>query len=159
MTKNVIKLTTLNNQLYFHIIWETLGNNSIKNAGKTELHDIYISYTKMYNLIINEGEAITIKKAIDENNDKNFKPRPEIIGKIDKVKNNYVLKIGVGKNYKKIETIEDVEKKYIIPIDNYIEISKFVTSDFENFEKYEELRKELRKQQTTKNNTKTIDGF
>jgi len=143
----MIKLTTLNNKLYMHVIDEE------------NLNDIYISYTQMYNLIINENTAITIKKAIPENNEKNFKARNEVIAKIRKAKNTYFLKIGIGKDFKPIQSIEDIDKSWEIKIENYNDIKNFIVQDFEKFELYEDLRKQLKQKNSLIKNKKNIEDF
>ena len=72
----MIKLTTLNNKIYFHVI----HINTTKNDNN--VYDMYISFTQFYNLIVNESIAITIKKAIPQENDKNLKPRNEVVAKL-----------------------------------------------------------------------------
>ena len=143
----MLKLTTLNNKLYFHAINEK------------ELKDIYISYTKMYNLIINENNAVTIKNAIQKDNDKKYKARDEVIGKITKENKKYVIKIGVGKNFKSIESIEDIAESYTIELENYEDVKNFVTQDFEKYELYEDLKKKINQNKSLKNKKKDIEGF
>ena len=143
----MIKLTTLNNKLYFHAINEK------------ELKDIYVSYTKMYNLIINENNAVTIKNAIQKDNEKKYKPRNEVIGKIIKDNKKYVIKIGVGKNFKPIESIEDIAESYTIELDNYENIKNFVTQDFEKYELYEDLKKKINQSKSINKKKKDIEGF
>jgi len=143
----MIKLTTLNNKIYFHIIDEN------------ELNDLYISYTQMYNLIINENTTITIKKAIEPNNDKKYNPRPEVIAKITKNKNFYNLKIGIGKDFKPIESIKDISKSWEIKLENFNDIKNFIVQDFEKFKLYEEIKKQLKQKKSSNKNTKSIDGF
>jgi len=145
----MLKLTTINNKLYFHVISKT----------DKEINDVYISYIKMYNLIINQGSTITIKEAIPAENEKNYKPRPEVVGKIDKNKDSYFLKIGIGKEYKNINSITDISKAFTIKLDNYEILAKFVIQDVEKFEEYEVLKKELKHLNTTKTGQKDIKGF
>jgi len=143
----MIKLTTLNNAIYFHIIDEK------------ELNDIYISYTQMYNLIINENTTITIKKAIPKENDKKYNPRPETIAKIYKDKKDYKIKIGIGKEYKPIESINDIAISWETTLENFNDIKNFVAQDFEKYEEYEALRKQLKQKQATNNKIKNIEDF
>lgn len=143
----MIKLTTLNNAIYFHIIDEK------------ELNDIYISYTQMYNLIINENTTITIKKAIQPDNDKNYKPRNEVIAKIFKNNKTYKIKVGIGKDFKPIENINDIEKSWETTLENFNDIKNFVAQDFEKYEEYEALRKQLKQKQATNNKIKNIEDF
>ena len=143
----MIKLITLNNNLYFHVI------------DKKELNDIYISYTKMYNLIVNENTTITIKKAIEPNNDKKYKPRDEVIAKIFKQNKSYKIKVGVGKDYKPIEKIEDIKTSWETTLENFNDIKNFVAQDFEKYEEYEVLRKQLKQKQATNNKIKNLEDF
>ena len=143
----MIKLTTLNNVIYFHIIKEDT------------LDDIYISYTQMYNLIINENKAITIKQAIPENNDKNYKPRPEVIAKITSSNKTYKIKIGIGKNFEPIKSRKDIATSWETTLENFNDIKNFVAQDFEKYEEYESLRKQLKQKQATNNKIKNIEDF
>jgi len=143
----MIKLTALNNAIYFHVIDEK------------ELNDIYISYTQLYNLIINENKAITIKQAIPENNEKNYKPRPEVIAKILKSNKTYKIKIGIGKNFEPIKSREDIAISWETTLENYQDIKNFIAQDFEKYEAYESLRKQLKQKQATNNKIKNIEDF
>ena len=143
----MIKLITLNNNLYFHIIDEK------------ELNDIYISYTQMYNLIISENTTITIKKAIPEDNKKNYKPRNEVIAKLFKKDKSYKIKIGIGKDYKPINSVSDIEKSWETTLENFDDIKNFVAQDFEKYEEYEVLRKQLKQKQATNNKIKNLEDF
>jgi len=44
-------------------------------------------------------------------------------------------------------------------IENYNDIKNFVVQDFEKFELYEELRKQLKQKQVTSKNIKTLEDF
>jgi hypothetical protein len=108
---------------------------------------------------VNESIAITIKKAIPQENDKNFKPRNEVVAKLYTKNKKTILKIGIGKNFKPIESIEDLESSWETEIENYNDIKNFVVQDFEKFELYEELRKQLKQKQVTSKNIKTLEDF
>ena len=67
----MIKLVVVNNMLFHHVI-----------KTSEPVKDMYLSHTQLYNLIINQGAGIVIKKAIEESNDKNYKPRDEVVAKL-----------------------------------------------------------------------------
>jgi len=143
----MIKLTTLNNKLYFHVIDEK------------ELNDVYISYTQLYNLILNKNKTITIKHAIKPGNDKNYKARNEVIAKIFKNNKTYKIKIGIGKEYKPVKNINDIDKNWETALENFNDIKNFIIQDFEKYEEYENLRKQLKQKQTANKNVKEIEDF
>jgi len=144
----MIKLTTLNNTIQFHVIGEDELSKTLK--------DVYINLINFYNLTKNENQTITIKKAISENNDKNFRPRNEVVAKIYK-ENVWKIKIGIGKNFKPIQSIEDIQEQFIINIEDYELYKQCITADFEKYDKYEELKKSIKKQ--SKNNIKKLENF
>lgn len=143
----MIKLTTLNNQLYFYLIDEK------------SLFELYINYNKMYNLIINEGNAITIKKAIPEKNEKQYKPRNEVISRIYKDGKKFLIKIGIGKEFKSIESVEDIAESHTIELENYVDIKNFVIQDFEKYKTIEELKQKAKQNKRSNKDKKDIKGF
>ena len=141
------KLITMNNKIFIHIITKN------KNG---EIYDIYLNQENITNLFNNKNISITLKKAIPENNEKNFKPRPETIGKLD-TKNN-ILKIAIGKGFKPIEKSEDIDKTLIFEYTNELNnIFKTLTEDFLKYEEYKNLKSELAKFYKSKNIKKEID--
>ena len=67
----MIKLVVVNNMLFHHVI-----------KTSEPVKDMYLSHTQLYNLIINQGAGIVIKKAIEEDNEQKYKARNEVVAKI-----------------------------------------------------------------------------
>jgi len=143
----MIKLTTLNNRIYVHMI------------EKETLKNVYISYTQFYNLILNENNIITIKNAIQENNEKKYKPRPETVAKLYIKNKKTFLKIATGKNYNEIKTVEDIEDTFEIEIKNYNCLKTIIITDFESYEEYEIINKKIRQLNNTKTQVKNLGDF
>jgi len=143
----MLKVTVLNNKIFMHAI------------DKESLKDVYISYTQFYNLIQNFSNVITIKKAIEPNNPKNYKPREETIAKLYNKNKKTYLKVATGKNYQPIQSVADISDSFEIQIENYEIIKNFVVNDFEKFEEYEELKKKLKQNYTKNSKIKELEDF
>jgi hypothetical protein len=134
----MVKEIVLNKKIFYHCV-------DPKN-----LKDIYVAKKDLYNMIINENIAIVIKKAIPENNEQNFKPRPEVLGKIEKNKNGFILKFAIGKEFKTIEGPDDIAETFEIPFEDYEIYKNFIKVDFEKYEDYENIKKQLKLKNTNK---------
>ena len=143
----MLKVTVLNNKIFMHAICEE------------SLKDVYISYTQFYNLIQNFANVITIKKAIQPDNPKNYKAREETIAKLYNKNKKTYLKIATGKNYQPIQSIKDIQDSFEIQIENYEIIKNFVVNDFEKFEEYEELKKKLKQNNANFSKIKELEDF